>query len=181
MITYSQQGPPKNHQRSWSEETKVFRAESAVPSCGVRSLLPRITSEFLFCFHATVKWLIVTPSCLSWRTCCSPYYPHRPQIQLITTHLVYSMPFTMGSRRVFLPLAYDLCWHFHWPGKFPSGNVSSTHTYHCQQRALDCKFVWFQQRTWEQFEQWRPCQQSSCNYRASCLCQLKPAHQCHCG
>jgi len=61
MITYSWQGLPKSHQKSWSEETTVSCAKSAVPSYRVRSLLPCITSEILILTsHICTVWLIMS-------------------------------------------------------------------------------------------------------------------------
>ena len=64
------------------------------------------------------------------------------------------------------------------------GNVYVTHSYHCQQRALDRKYVWLQLSTCKQFEWWRPCQHcqqhwtSTSHYRTYCLCQ--PTRREHC-
>ena len=53
--SYSWQGPPQDHQRSWA----VSGEKSSVPSCRIRGLLPWITSKFLFCFNALVKYATV--------------------------------------------------------------------------------------------------------------------------
>ena len=47
---YTWQAPLKIYQQSWSEKTTVSCTKCAVPSCRVRCLLPRITSELDFMY-----------------------------------------------------------------------------------------------------------------------------------
>jgi hypothetical protein len=51
LFGYSRQELPKSHQQSWSEELTVTCANSAFPSCRVRSLLPWIASQFFISYR----------------------------------------------------------------------------------------------------------------------------------
>ena len=173
---YTWQAPPKIHQQSWSEKTTVLCAKGAVPSCTVGSHLSWTTSEILILISCRLR-------------CCLTCH-------VLVGKLVVQLVKARYPWVSCLLYIHDFQWHLHWgcgesttslwsvmcislTQQILTGNVSITHTSHCQQKVFDRTDIWFRHSAWDRFEWWRSCQKhgtSSSNHPTSRLCQSNHCH-----